>query len=477
MALLDFLNPSDEEIKQRTAQALANNGRPEELDALKKQQDLLSLPAQPLPGLGGAPAPERSNASINPEPSQVPAGRWAQKAGAQASSSNPYIDSMKEAGQIVSSLPSTGVNMQMSANKNIGDAQSQSFSDQEKVYADQEARLASSQEKLNAIQKEKQAAMDEHDKKYDEIANELKDTHIDSDRLWKNKSTGQKVLTGIGLALSAFGGPEAVARSNQIIQSAIDKDIEEQKANYGIKKQGLQDMNTVYARMMDKFNDKEKAELGMRALYIDQIKNKVDQIGARTNSKIVKENMNVLNGQLQSQKDSIVSQLGMTLASGAANAPKKYNESLPDNYTPKNEEELKRYVPGIGLATDSESAKSLKKGVEDFTTFNDSLARMIDLRKKFGSETLPTEAMGEMKQLYASLIVKKKDLAGLGVMSEQDFKLLKDMVADPAGYNPNTLSRLEKLKQEGVGQFQRKVAPNLMNPVQSLSDRFRTGKF
>lgn len=494
MALLDFLNPSDEEIKKRTNIALAKQGNPEatqavlaqdDADAAAKLQDhnnALSLSAPQIgitpvqtPITGPSPASQPTAPEVNT--STPPPGRWAAAAGIQTPASNPYADSFKAANQVASMMPSTGTNMQMSASKERGDAQAQGFLDQEKALGEQGKALDESQERIKGIQAEKEVAQKKFDAEYEEATKDLKDTKIDSERLWKNKSTGNKILTGIGLALSAFGGPEAVARTNQIIQSAVDKDIEEQKANYGIKKEGVQNMNTVFARMMDRYGDKEKAELATRAYYNEKLSNQVAQIGARSGSATVKANEKAYQGQLQSQKDGIVGQLGLTLAQSAASKTPKFGDPIVDNYDPKNEDERKRYVPGVGLATDPEAAKSLRDSAATFANFNGGVSKLIDMREKYGSETMPTEAKGVMKQIYAELLLDKKSMAKLGVMSESDLEMLQSIVADPTSFNPATLARLKALKADGIGKFQRGINPYLMNPVQSLGMKLKSGQF
>jgi len=479
MALLDFLNPSDEEIKKRTANALANAGKPEDLNALKREEDLKTLPAQPLPGLGGTTGPSPASVAQPQEvsPNRVPQGNWAQKAGVAAPTANPYADAFKTAGQVASYMPSGGVEMQKTATKNLGDIQAQGFADREGVYKEQEIANDESQARLKQVQAEKEAAQKEFDSKYDAAKKEVDGMEVDSDRFWKNASTGKKIMTGIGLALSAFGGPEAVARTSQIIQKSIDNDIEEQKAAYGMKKEGLKDMSNVYARMMDKYGDKEKAELATRALYNEKVQSKIQQIADRTNRKAAKENATNAIGQLQSQKDGIVAQLGINLASTANSKPVEYGKTIPDNYTPKNAEEAKSYVPGIGLATDPEAAKTLRPDSATFSNFNSGVNKLIKMREKYGSETMPTDAKGEMKQIYNELLLDKKSMAKLGVMSESDLEMLQNIVADPTSFNPSTLARLKALQADGVGKFQRNINPYLMNPVQSLGMKFKSGQF
>lgn len=425
---------------------------------------------------GPSPASIPMDAPINPQLGTVQAKNWNLPQASQPSA-NPYSVGFQQAGQIANMMPSGGLNLQAGAAKEIGQAQSTGFAEQSVAQQEHEKSLKESQDRQKQIQLEKEAAQKEFDTKYDEALADLKGTQIDSERLWKNKSTGSKILTGIGLALSAFGGPEAVARSNQIIQSAIDKDIEEQKANYGVKKEGLQGMSNVYARMMDKFGDKEKAEAATRSFYNDLTQNKLSQITASTNSKVALANADMLKGQFQSQKDQLVSQMGLALGQAAASKPLEYDQVISDKYTPKSDEEAKRYIPGIGLATDAESAKEIRTGVTNFNDFNGTLNKLVALREKYGSETLPSEAKSLMTQLRGQLKFAVKNIEKLGVLSESDTGMIDDVVADGSSFNPNTLARLKALQGSSLAKFSNSIKPRLMNPTQSLATKLKTGQF
>lgn len=74
----------------------------------------------------------------------------------------------------------------------------------------------------------------------DGIFNDIANSKIDPNHFWQEKSTGSKLLAGIGMIFSGMGsglagGPNL---AHQVIQRAIDRDIDAQKANIG-KKQNL----------------------------------------------------------------------------------------------------------------------------------------------------------------------------------------------------------------------------------------------
>lgn len=410
---------------------------------------------------------------VEMQPNQRPPGSWYEKANPSTQSLNPF----KQADQMLAGAPNSGDRQQMALNKDIGNIQSQGFDEQAKVNDEYLKNLDASEQNIKSIQKEREAAILENEKKIDESTKDLAGFKIDNERLWKNKSTGSKVLTALGLALSVLGGPEAVARTNQLIQGQIDRDIQDQKDEYGIKKEGVENQKGIYARLMDKYKDKEKAEIGTQLYYLNKAKAQNDSLVSRTGSALAKKNGELQSAQFQSKIDVLRTQLGLTIASSAAKNQVKADDIIPDNYTPRDDEERKRYVRGVGLATDSESAKGLRTDLANFNQFNDKITQLIKLRQDFGSETLPSETKGIMKQLATEALLAKKSSAKLGVMSDSDRALLEDIVADPTSFNPNTLGRMKALKDSTLSDFSRNVQPSLLNPVQSFGANLRKGSF
>lgn len=102
---------------------------------------------------------------------------------------------------------------------------------------------------------------------------------VDQNRLWANKSTGDKILAGIGLFLGAAGagGNKAVP----VIQQAIEQDIAEQKANIGLKREDVKEKRSLYRDMLDKFGNEKLAEKAAEVAAYDDVNFKLKQIGAK----------------------------------------------------------------------------------------------------------------------------------------------------------------------------------------------------
>lgn len=113
-------------------------------------------------------------------------------------------------------------------------------------------RMTTAQNQLDDLKKQSQA---------------LGNYHEDPDRLWNQKSTGMKILAGIGLMLAGIGHHSKEGMEN--ITGAIDRDIAAQRAEYGAKKSSFEAQNSVYGQLMNKYKDENSADLAARAISID----------------------------------------------------------------------------------------------------------------------------------------------------------------------------------------------------------------
>lgn len=157
---------------------------------------------------------------------------------------------------------------------------------------------------------------------------------VDPNRLWKNKSTGGKILTGLGVALGAAGAGLLHSGTNgamQIFQSAIDADIAAQKDNIANSWKGVQEKHGLD-------NDEQTRALhaqtwadNYRVAGLENVKLQLQGAAAKTSSVSVKNNAantildvdnsigNIRNGQYNAQMTA--------QAAGSARAEKLAGEA------------------------------------------------------------------------------------------------------------------------------------------------------
>ena len=104
------------------------------------------------------------------------------------------------------------------------------------------------QDKLNQVQ----AAIDD-----------FSNTTIDPGRLYGNMSTGTRIASGIALALGAFGAAASGGQNMamQVIDKAIERDIDAQKANLDTKKSVITAKRGMYDDFMKMLGNEDAAKL------------------------------------------------------------------------------------------------------------------------------------------------------------------------------------------------------------------------
>ncbi len=175
-----------------------------------------------VPGVNMTAAPEGGISTPPPPSNAAPMGGQGPGVGGGGVGISGYdkaiADSAKAQGQAAQSL-----------------ADLTSRASQEQLKAQQEAEA-----RRQAIAKEWETRWQENQAAADRLTNDIATSKIDPQAFWQNKGTGQKIAATLGIILGgigqAFGGGENQAL--KLINDAIEKDIDAQKANLG-KKQGL----------------------------------------------------------------------------------------------------------------------------------------------------------------------------------------------------------------------------------------------
>lgn len=115
--------------------------------------------------------------------------------------------------------------------------------------------------------------------KIDQLTGDIEKATIDPQHFWSDKSTAQKVTSGIGLILAGIGSgltgqPNLAA---QFLQRSVDRDIDAQKANLG-KKETL--LSSLYRR----YGNIQEAEQATRGHLMAVLAGQVGVAGAQAGS-------------------------------------------------------------------------------------------------------------------------------------------------------------------------------------------------
>ena len=105
---------------------------------------------------------------------------------------------------------------------------------------------------------------------------------VDPQRYINNMDGGQKVMAGIGLLLSGFGGADAVQKSWGVINQGIQNDISAQIGNRAAKMTGAKDYgdiaNTAAQKSLDYFQQMGVANQALYKTHLDAVGAKLQQM-------------------------------------------------------------------------------------------------------------------------------------------------------------------------------------------------------
>lgn len=311
------------------------------------------------------------------------------------------------------------------------------------------------EDKLNA---ERALKMDAAQQKVDLAAQEYTSAKIDPDRIWANKSTGTKIGTAISLFFAGINGSDAGV---QILNNAIDRDIEAQKADMASKKLGFDMQRGILSDMMARFGDERQASSAAKLTQIQMAELKLKgQLAKIQGTRAYAEGLEGL-AKLQQLKAKTQQQFQLaTLASSGFQSDMKFEQayfSLPEEY-----QKSAVKLPGnkLGIATDSESAKAVRKKLEAIDNIEQGLA---ELEKLTSFRVLPTEKKAEAEAIAGSLLGQIKEAGTLGTLDKGVESLVQKQIGDPNSFFSGAAkSRIAKTKEIFKQQKERALSQHII---------------
>lgn len=394
-------------------------------------------------------APERAPAAK--EAGHVDTAMLVQPKQAQASSQTEVPNYVKGV--------QSGMEKQESAAKTLGDSAIKGAQEQSRAYEtlikDAEVKRIEAQK----AQADQQAMIAGEMKKAQVLSEEIqKAAHVDPNRVWKNMDTGNRIVAAISIAFGAIGAG-MTGKSNgaiDVIDKAIDRDIDAQKLALTQKQTTLGNQMNIVGMMRQQFGDVRAADAAALAALYDNAKLRVQQIATKYQGTETAAKAQQLQGEIEVKKNAAIMQLQQVVqqqaalktltAGGGGEVSTATLAALP-------KEARDRFVQGQGfrgLTFTEEGAKELRTSVGTVDGASKSIDRLLDISKKSGREFMPSEAKAEAQTLAAMLKgALRTEIVGPGAVSESEWKLLNDIVADPTKVmqlNDNTKKRLEVLK-------------------------------
>lgn len=348
---------------------------------------------------------------------------------------------------------------------------------------------------------EKQDIFNQQKMRYEQAREEAANAKIDPNRFWSQKGTGEKVVAGIAVALGAIG--QGLTKSNNnsaldIITSQIDRDIEAQKSEILAKRDKAAAEGNMLQELRIKLGDDRAAESALRVMYLDNVEMKTKEFAARSKSKEVAANRDLLLAEIQAESEKRQAEVLKTLAENSIAErklgleEKKVAYENPGNrrqlmqgvisgvQTDKGVQKLSpedlpekdrvRYVPGLGLAITADDAKKLKDSQTSFKKFDNILEEMINSRKEYGSYgpiDWATDGGSEVKKQKAratEALLSIKDMENLGTLDAGAIKVGGRILPEnPAEirFSGDPVAELQEVRRRARLNFSEKIKSSL----------------
>jgi len=280
---------------------------------------------------------------------------------------------------------------------------------------------------------------------YSQTVQDLNKEEIDPTRFWANTSTPMKILGAIGLALAGLGGPNSAAQAVGIVNSAIERDIESQKANLAKKTKQAELKRNVYGDLLEKFQSQEVADRAMAGLMLERAKmmmegkiKNISNANARAEGLKALAMMSKEQGKfdLEVQKvlgDEAQNQLQRELRS---TGEEKIRRVTSEDLGRLSKEDRPLAIVGFGgLASDRKSAADMREIYSNAKDADLLFSELYDLSKGIAAvkgKAPLTQEKDAIEKRVASLVGKLRvAITGPGVMSDSDRELIERVIDRP----------------------------------------------
>jgi hypothetical protein len=303
-------------------------------------------------------------------------------------------------------------------------------------------------------EQERQSYVQQQMQKYNQMSEEVRTAKIDPNHYWADKSTGDRIMAGIGIMLGALSQGMTGAKENPglvVIQNAINRDIDAQKANLSQKNTTLNQQGSLLSMARERFHDERTAEAAARAMALDNAKMKLDQIAARYDSPILQANAKKMSAELDAQKQQLMMSIQTQLTQQAAlhQLSSGGGGQVNPEMLPKEAKERVVTLPGgkQALAADPETARKVRDFTSKDEAFQKDLDDLIGFAKKHQGTTLDRAIVNKGKSMAANLQNKYRNLEDMGVFKESEAEFMKNLIGDDPTTYFNYIPQLETLKQ------------------------------
>lgn len=324
----------------------------------------------------------------------------------------------------------------------------QEITDQTSLRADYEKRFSAEQQKLAEL-------------------NQRAQVEIDPKRYWKNKDTGDKILATIGMALGAFAeGFSRGAVQNrplQMIQTAIQRDIDAQLENRNRAERDVTRQAGIVGLIGDKYTDDLQKRQAAMVLANEAVAKQIDGIAAGMQSEQAQAKAAMLSAQLRQvnaqQAQAFAAQIAgsettqtQSVSGGGGGGGSAADKLSAAVYGPGATYDAETYIPG-SMQVMGEHRAALNKSdqveINKLIATNQAMLRKMDQIEALAADgaKLSPQKKTQVTQLYNSLLLDIKTAEGLGALDAGATEVGKEILGPKASDITSISTGMPQLRQ------------------------------
>lgn len=236
-------------------------------------------------------------------------------------------------------------------------------------------------------------------------------TKVDPNNYWANASTGAKIMAALGVVLGAMGSKATGGRNValDIINNAIDRDMEAQKIQLDKMGRRASMMENEYAMARNHFSDTISQDLAARKTLLEKAQMQIETELSKTDQARARAAGQDLLGQLELQKADLENKLKERELSNAFRLESSIIDAKRANVALHNQAEMAKYqaraaraaaemkageakqspVPGVTFLTDKPSRQQIAAAFnvsQGFKSFQDAVGELRGLREEVKKE-------------------------------------------------------------------------------------------
>ena len=329
----------------------------------------------------------------------------------------------------------------------------------DEIKAQEEAFKIQQEERIRAQKEREEKILND----INSLNEEYRAVEIEPNRIFKNTSTGAKILAAISVGLGAYAASMTGGRNYamEIIEGAIADDIQAQKLELQQKGAAIDDkrnlLNDLIQRGMSEAEAEQSAKLMLlqkvqrtlqqRLLDIkeERMKSEAENMDASLKIKIDEQKVNLMMQTLP--REQIVTETKMVPSPKMAAEIKAMEAGLVERakLRVKSEEEQSqklspeerdaRKIEGyVGLAPDATEARTFRKFNTSVNTLVKQLDKLIEFRDDNGYVLFSREKIADGNALAVTAAMDLKNVFELGVLAGPDMDLIEAVLpTDPTG--------------------------------------------